>query len=238
MSNDSIKLDVDKREVTGKKVATLRRDGLLPMVIYGADFTPMNIQASTSAIEKVVREAGTHSPVEVVVEGQPQTAVIKTIDMNPVTNTIDHIAFQAVSQDQVVTTDVPVVIIGEDESEAKKAGLVILQSTEKIEIKAKPADLPKSLEVSAANLAEHGDRLTVADIKLPAGVEFVEDDPELTIATVYEPAALAAANEAADAKADAAAADVAGDTETTEGEVPAEGAETAGDDKSGEAKAE
>lgn len=195
MSSDKIQLDVEKRELTGKKVSALRKEGFVPAVIYGADFTPMNIQAPANKIQKVVEEAGTHAPVEIMLSGKPQMAIIKTIDIDPAKNSLQHVAFQAVSGDQVVTTDVPVAIVDEDESEAKKAGLVILQSIESLEIKAKPADLPSELTVSATTLKEHGDRLTVADINLPAGVELAdEDDAQQTIATVYEPSALAAAN--------------------------------------------
>lgn len=72
---------------------------------------------------------------------------------------------------------------------AEKAGLVVLQAIEHIEIKAKPADLPESLELSIAELATDEDKLTVADLKLPEGVEFadVDQDAELVIANVYEP---------------------------------------------------
>lgn len=237
MSADSIKLEVAKREITGKKVAKLRHDGQIPAVVYGAEIEPVNIQAPLGVIEKVVSAAGTHTPVEIDVDGKSLTAIIKSVDIDPVTNTIEHLSFQAVSRDQIVTTEVPVVVIGEDESDAKKAGLVILQSIEQLEVKAKPADLPKNLEISAAGLAEHGDRLTVADIKLPAGVEFTDEDMAQTVATVYEPAALAAANEAADTKADEAAAEPTEGEAAAEGETSAEGAAD-GDKPAEEAKSE
>jgi len=222
-TDDNIQLDVIKREVTGKKVAKLRKEGQVPAVIYGADLAPVNIQAPINAIKKTVVKAGTHTPVDVMIDSKPQTAIIKTVDINPATNTIQHVAFQAVSRDQIVTTEVPVVIIGEDESDAKKAGLVIMQSVERLEVKAKPADLPKSLEISAADLKENGDKLTLADIVLPVGVELTEDELTLTIATVYDPAVLAAANEAADKAADEAKAAEAAKAaaEGAEGETPA-----------------
>ena len=111
MSNDRISLAVEKREITGKKVSTVRKSGFIPMVIYGSDFEPMNIQAPVVELQKVVRAAGTHSPIDIKIGEKTQTAIIKTIDVDPTTNRISHIAFQAISADQVVTTEVPVVIM-------------------------------------------------------------------------------------------------------------------------------
>ncbi|GHU07209.1 50S ribosomal protein L25 [Alphaproteobacteria bacterium] len=236
MSSDKIQLDVAKREVTGKAVAKLREGGDLPAVIYGKDYAPINVQAPQLAVERAVREAGTHTPVVLKLDGKEQTAIIKTIDIDPVHNRLQHVAFQAVSADQIVTTEVPIIVVALDESEAGKAGLEVMQSIEHIEIKAKPADLPEKLEVSAAGTKEHGDKLTVADIVLPSGVELADEaDRELTIATIVDPAIEAAKAEAAEkaaAEAEAAAA-------PAEGEVSAEGAETAeGEATADEAKSE
>ncbi len=214
MKSDRITLNVDKREVSGKKVAQLRKQGIVPAVVYGADFAPESVQAGAVAMNRVVAEAGTHTPVELEIGGKKQTAIIKNVEIDHVRNQIQHVSFQAVSKNEIITTEVPIVIVGEDESEAQKAGLVILQAIEKLEVKAKPGDLPEALEVSAKDLKEHGDKLTVADLTIPSGVELLEEDEELTIASVYEPSALAAANERADEEGEATAEDAE--------EVPAE----------------
>jgi large subunit ribosomal protein L25 len=112
---------------------------------------------------------------------------------------VRHVAFHTIKQNDVITTEVPVILIGQGESEAEKAGLVVLQAIEHLEVKAKPADLPESIELTIANLATTDDKITVGDIKLPEGVEFadMDQDLELVIANVYEPGALQAANDAA-----------------------------------------
>ena len=204
---DKISLDVQKREVTGKQVAVLRNDEIVPAVVYGKDFEPINVQAPYLDITRTIRDAGTHTPVELTINGKKQSALIKSVDMDYVKNRVSHVSFQAISADQIVTTEVPVVIVAFDESEAGKAGLEVMQSIEEIEIKAKPADLPEKLEISAADTKEHGDRLVVADIKLPNGVILADaDDAELTIASVVDPAIEAAKAEAADKAAEEAAA--------------------------------
>ena len=141
--------------------------------------------------------------------------------MDPVKHVLRHVAFHTIKTNDIITTEVPIVLVGIGESEAERAGLVILQAIEHIEIKAKPADLPESLELSIINLETTEDKISVGDIKLPSGVEFadIEQDLELVIANVYEPSALQAANEAAGGDAeDEAEVLVEGEEEAVEGE--------------------
>lgn len=193
-----ISLKLEQRSIKGKKVASLRKSGLVPSVIYGGKAEPMLVQSPAIETAKVVLAAGKHSPVHLTIDGKKQLAIIKTIDKDPVKQLVRHVAFHAIKQNEVIATEVPLVLVGQGESEAEKAGLVVLQALEKVEIKAKPADLPEALELSIKGLASAEDKITLADIKLPEGVEFadLEQDMELVVANVYEPAALEAANNA------------------------------------------
>lgn len=195
---DKINLTLSNRTVQGKKVARIRKEGLVPGVVYGQGFEPILVQAEYNVIDKVVREAGKHTPVNLVVDGKKRISLIKDVDRDPVKAQLRHVSFHAVKANEFVTTDVPIRLVGEGESIAEKAGLIVLQAITSVEIKAKPADLPDALEVSIVDLATDDDKITFADITLPAGVEFAdqEQDLELVIANVYEPAALEAANEA------------------------------------------
>lgn len=196
---DKINLKLDVREQQGKKVARLRTSGIVPGVMYGHGFDPILVQAEYNVIDKVVREAGKHTPVHVTIDGKKKITLIKDIDRNPVHAQLRHVSFHAVKANEVVHAEVPIHLVGEGESEAEKAGLIVLQAIEVVEIKAKPADLPEALEVSIVGLATDEDKVTLADITLPEGVEYadIDQDLELVVANVYEPAALEAANEAA-----------------------------------------
>lgn len=196
---DKINLTLDVRTHQGKKVSKLRGQGLVPGVIYGHGFEPILVQAPYNILEKVVRDAGKHSPVQVTIENKKKIALIKDIDRDPARSVIKHVSFHAVKANEVVHAEVPIRLIGEGESVAEKAGLIVLQAIETVEIKAKPGDLPEALEISIANLESDEDKITLADITLPEGVEYadIEQDLELVVANVYEPAALEAANDAA-----------------------------------------
>jgi large subunit ribosomal protein L25 len=201
---DKINLVLDQRTQQGKKVAGLRKEGLVPGVIYGQGFDPIMVQSEYNVLEKVVREAGKHTPVYATIAGKKKITMIKDIDRDPVKSRIRHVSFHAVKANEAVTAEVPIVLIGEGESPAEKAGLMVLQALENVEVKALPANLPASLEVSMATLESPGDDLTLADVTLPENVEFAdpEQDLSLVIANVYEPSALQAANEAAGGEAE------------------------------------
>lgn len=234
---DKINLKLDLRTLQGKKLKQLRKDGLVPAVVYGPDMEPINAQAAQNVIDKVVRDAGRHTPVHLDVDGKTKIAMIKDVDNDPVKSRIRHVSFHAVNQNDPVIAQVPIRLIGEGESEAERAGLIVLQALDHIEVRALPLDLPEALEVSIAHLKEHGEQITLGDIQLPPNVTFVEhttgheeedeEAPKLTdlvVANVYEPAALEAANEAA---AGDATLDTEVEAENGEAEEVAEGEEGA-----------
>jgi large subunit ribosomal protein L25 len=232
---NKIVLGVEKREAAGKQVAKLRADGLVPAVIYGREFEPTNVQFSQNEARRVVREAGTHTPVELTLAGKKSTALIKSVDYAPARADITHVSFQAVRADEVVTTEVPLVLVGEAESAAAKAGLIILPTLEEVEIRVKVSEMPDKIEVDASKLAEAEEKLTLGDAVIPAGVEIIDFNPEQVIATVWEPAALEAKNAAADKAADEERAKEAeAGADTAAENVPSEQAEEA--EKANESK--
>ncbi|MBC7868590.1 50S ribosomal protein L25 [Candidatus Saccharibacteria bacterium] len=217
MSN--ISLTLDERTVTGKKVATLRKQGIVPSVVYGGDTEPISTQSPTVETTKVARTAGKHSPVDLVIAGKKRLAIIKSIDIDPVKQVVRHIAFHTISRKDKIVTEVPIVLIGVGESAAERVGLIVLQAIEHLEIRALPANLPEALEMSIIDLATDEDKLTVGDIVLPEGVEFAdhEQNLDLVVANVYEPSALQAANEATGGDAEP---EEAAEVEAENGEAP------------------
>lgn len=207
---DKINLKLDARSLQGKKASQLRQQGIVPGVLYGQGLDTALIQVEYQTLEKVVRQAGKHTPVHVDVAGKKKIAMIKDVDRDPVRARIRHISLHAVKANEAVTAEVPIHLTGLGESPAEKAGFVVLQAIESVEVKARPADLPEALEVSVLELIDAENKLTFANVTLPTGVEYAdaEHDAELVIANVYEPSALQAANEAAagDAEADDAEA--------------------------------
>ena len=194
-----ITLKLDTRTLTGRHAVKLRKQGIVPSVVYGGKAKPVSTQSSAIDATKVVRAAGKHTPVHLTVDGKKKLAIIKSIDVSPVKRTVRHISFHTIKQNETITTEVPITLTGVGESLAERAGLVVLQAIEKVEVKALPANLPESIELSILELETTDDKLTFADITLPEGVEFAdnEQDTDLVIANVYEPSGLQSASGAA-----------------------------------------
>ena len=228
------KLTLEKREVTGKKLKSLREKGLIPSVIFGGGKEPFLMASEYVATEKVLLGAGYHSPIDLTVDGKKRLAIVENVDIDPVTRKIINIEFRAISAKEAVVATTPVVIVNFEESEASKIyHFAMNQSIDEIDVKAKPADLPKELAIDATKLVEIDDKLTLADVKLPEGVEFAdkEIDLEQVVVSLYDPAAEAekrAAEEAAEAAAAAEASDGA------EGEEAGEATEEAKSEESAE----
>lgn len=199
MSQDSINLTLQPREVTGKAVKHLRRDGHVPAVIHNHGKDSIVVQGEAVQMLKVWQKAGKHHPVELKAGDKTYTALIKDAKFDPRKHQLTHIVFNAVNRNQKVDAEIPVRPRYDEDNEsspAERNGLIVLSQLETVQVKATPSNLPDYLEYNAEKLVEVGDSATVADLIVPEGVE-IETEAEHAVATVYEPSALAAANDAA-----------------------------------------
>ncbi|HEY5268067.1 MAG TPA: 50S ribosomal protein L25 [Candidatus Saccharimonadales bacterium] len=215
MSSGEIVLELQKREAVGKGLAKLRKDGFIPAVVHDHGKPSLIVMGVYSDIAKVFKEAGKHHPVSLNIDGKNETVIIKDIDISPVKNLIDHIVFQAIRQDEKVETEVPVSMVGD--SPAQKLGLLLIPHLSVIEVEAFPKDLPDELTLDISSLAEIGDKLTVSDLVVPAGVTLLTE-PEILIVSVEETKAQISEEEAE-------AEEGAETEEGTEAEVDGESAE-------------
>ena len=224
------KLKLEKREATGKKLKGLRAKGLIPSVVYGGK-EPILVASEYVATEKVLEKAGYHSPIDLEIEGKKRLAIVKDVAIDPVSRKIMNVEFQAISAREVVEATTPIVIVNFEGSEASKTfHFALNQAMEEIDVKAKPADLPKELEIDASDMKEVENKITIADIVLPSGVEFADKelDTEQVIASLYDPAAEAAAREAeekAEVEAEAEVAETEAEVSTEDTEEKSENAE-------------
>ncbi len=206
MPNDAITLNLDVRDVHGKAVKHLRREGQVPAVIHDHGKPSVVVQGEYIAMLKVWRQAGKHHPVQLKAGKHEYTALIKTAEFDPQKHLLTHVVFNAVGKNQKVEAEIPIRPIyseGNEASPAERAGLVVLSQLDTVQVKATPSQLPDFLEYDAEKLVEIGDHVTVADLVVPDGVE-VETEMEHAVATVYEPSALQAANDALAGEAEAA----------------------------------
>ncbi len=223
--SDDITLELSKRDTTGKAVKHLRKDGVVPAVIHDHGKESVVVQGEYMALTKAVQKAGKHHPVTVKANGKNYLALIKSVDLDPKKNTLRHVVFNAVKANEKVDAEVPVkaqYAEGNESTPAERASLVVLEQLETVEVEALPKNLPDALYYDAEMLVKVGDQVTVADLIPVEGVT-VTSDPSQPLATVFEPSALQAANDAAggDAEDDSATAEDAAE-EATAGESEAD----------------
>lgn len=202
--SDQFVLAVEPRESLGKQVKKLRQEGLVPAVVHNHGKESTHIQVEYQILAKVVQGAGRHHPVELTIDGKKHTVLIRSVSRDPKLGTITHVVFNSVSANQKVEAEIPVkphYAEGKENTPAERAGLIVLEQLDVVEVKALPKDLPNELYYDAEKLVAVGDHVTVADLVVPAGVE-IETDPSHAVASVFEPSALAAANEAAAGEAE------------------------------------
>jgi large subunit ribosomal protein L25 len=149
-------------------------------------------------------------------------ALIKSATFDPRKHVITHVVFNAIKANEKVDAEIPVHMKLDEDNEstpAERAGLVVLNQLDTVEVEALPADLPDAIEFDGEKLVAVGDQVTVADLLLPSGVT-VKTEPEHPLATVFEPSALQAANDAAGGTAEEEAVSGA-EAEAAEGEIAA-----------------
>jgi large subunit ribosomal protein L25 len=221
MSDIDAPVKLAQREVVGKGLNHLRRDGTIPAVIHNHGQPSIHVMAPETELVRIYREAGKHHPLNLEVGSDKYLALIKDAHFDPVKRRLQHVVFQAIRQDEKVEAEVPIKLEGD--APAERVGLIILHQLDSVQIEALPKDLPDEFVVSTEKLVELHDKITVEDLIIPAGVTLLTE-PDHPIATVAETRAQVA--EEAEAEAEAVegeeGAEEAGESEENGGEQTAE----------------
>jgi large subunit ribosomal protein L25 len=176
-----IELKAAKRGVSGKGVQALRKDGLMPAVVYGPKQEALPIEMNQREFAKVLEKAGESTVINLSVDGDAHNVLIHDVDFDPVTNIARHADFYAIVKGQKVKVEIPLKFVGE--SAAVKQGGNLVKALHELEIEADPMSLPHELTVDISVLAELNSHITAKDIALPAGVSLVTGADEI-VATV------------------------------------------------------
>ena len=200
MSGDRITLEVQERgagQLGTRNVKRLRRQGLIPGVLYGKATKPFVVGERELRVA-LTGPSGLHAIVDVVIEGAktPHHAVLKDYQQHPVRGTITHVDFHEVRLDQPIQATVAVQLVGE--APGAKVGGVVQQVARELHVEALPSNVPEHIEVEIGAL-ELGDTLRLQDVAAVSGVTFL-DDPEIVIANCSSPRGLTEAEEAAEAE--------------------------------------
>lgn len=180
MTTEAIKLELEPRELLGKKVKQLRRAGIIPVHLYGPDSDSRPLQCQSQKLIQVLSLAGGNTPISVSVQGESgsQLAFAREIQWEPMRDTILHVDFLLADVNRPVTAQVPIVLTGESPG-ARSVGGSIVHQLHQLDVQALPLEMPGQIEIDLEVLAEVDDVIRVTDIVLPSNVTVLTDVEEL-----------------------------------------------------------
>jgi len=182
---ENIVLKATSRNLIGKKVKVLRREGLLPAVIYGRDVDTIPISLNYHEASQILPGVTSSQFIVIDVEGEPHTTLVRERQRDPVTWKLIHVDFQELSMTEKLRTAVSLVLTGEAPAISSYGG-VLVTGQDSLMVECLPADLPERIEVDLSTLQEIGDAIYVGDIVAPKNLEILTDLEEM-IALITAP---------------------------------------------------
>jgi len=173
---ESFTLDVQARQITGKQVRQLRRDNLIPAVIYGAGGQALNLSCPRRPLEILLSKAGGTNVIKLTFDGHVENAIVRNVQRHPVHRNLIHVDFLRVDLTKKLRTEVPIVLINAPKLLAE---LTMSHYMAQIEVESLPTDIPDRIEADLSALRNVGDQLTVGQLSQLAGVAYLADPSDV-----------------------------------------------------------
>ncbi len=210
-TQDNITLALTPRSVHKKKVRALRREGIIPAVVYGRGFDTTMVQVGQKDFEKAYKKTHGTAIINAGIEGKKLPVLIHAIQRDSINGNILHVDFLKVDLRHEVTVDVPLVFVGDSPAEKEGKGKIGHEATS-ISLKCPPASIPSEIEVDISSIVDKHDVIHSSDLKLPEGVSLGHGVSEDKVIAVLVQAKFVETP----AEAEAAAEEAAAATETPE----------------------
>ena len=180
---EKVVLKATKRDVVGKQVKALRREGKLPAVIYGRHTDPINVNLDAHAAAVALAKVTSSSLVTIDVEGTEHLALVREKQRDYIKNKLLHVDFLAVSLTEKLRTKVAVHFIGVSGA-VKDFNAVMVHNLEELEVECLPADLPERIDVDISALNRPGEGIRLRDVQVSDKVRLLADpDTMVAVAT-------------------------------------------------------
>lgn len=168
---EKIELTAHKRDLRGKKVRFLRRQGITPVNLYGQGIESNALQIETPALKKALAQAGRTSLISLKIGStkRQNMAIVRAIQRDPVKGELVHVDFYQVRMDQKLKVEVPVVLVGKAPA-VKEQGGILVHEMSSLEVECLPDNMPHSIELDISGLVQLDQALHVKDLHIPEGV--------------------------------------------------------------------
>jgi large subunit ribosomal protein L25 len=185
MTQKNKTIALNERKVFGRKVKTLRKEGLVPLNLYGKDMKSIALEVEEKDFSDMYKTYGETGVMEVSVSGKKMPVLIRNVQKDPVEGNVLHADFYKVNLAEKIDAMVPVSLIGESPAEKQGKGALV-QYIDEMEVEALPNEIPEKFELSVEHLIELDQALIVSDIKTDEKKVKIKNDPEQIIAKVEE----------------------------------------------------
>lgn len=229
-------LNAQARKITGRKVKTLRKDGLVPGNIYGKNVTSEAVQVKEKEFKGIYKEVGETGIINLKVGKATKPVLIHNVQIHAVTGEPLHVDFMQVNLKEKVTTAVPVEVVGESPVQKSGLGTVVLLLDE-LEVESLPTDIPEKFVIDATKLTEVDQTIKVSDLDFDKKKVEVKAEADEIVVKVEPPQKEEVVVAPTLAPTEGAEAAKEGET-PTEGEKPAEGETPAAQEKPAQEKQE
>ncbi len=181
---DQIELNVTKREILGKKVRFLRRQGITPLHLFGHGIESQALQCDTAKLQQVLAEAGKTKLINFKIDGEKKarSVIVREVEIELPRRGLVHVDFYQVRKAEEMKVEVPVVLVGEAPA-LKLRDNTLLQELDTLSVECLPANIPASVELDISSLTEADQVLRVKNIEMEKGVT-VLNDPEVVVAKI------------------------------------------------------
>jgi len=179
---EEIVLNAELRNIAGKKVKHLRREGYVPAVVYGHRTQPTSLRVQERALRQVLKEAGFNRLITLTVEGldSPKRVLVRELQRDAISHSMLHVDFYEVVLTEKIRAELPIVLIGESRPVNSGEGL-LFQGLDTIEVECLPGDLPPHIEVNLAELVAIDQAILVHDLKLSDAVKVLIEPEEVVV---------------------------------------------------------
>jgi len=178
-------LNAEHREVTGKKVKVLRRQGYLPAVLYGVGIESTPIKLDLKEASKVISAAGSSTLVLLKIGKKQHQVLVRETQRQVIRRGLQHVDFLKVAMDVAIRAEVPIEFVGESPAVRDLGGVLVTELVE-IEIESLPTDLPDRVTVDLELLAEITDTIKVGDLSFGEGVEVITRPDDVIARVIYQ----------------------------------------------------
>ena len=182
---DAIQLQAKKRTVIGKQVKVLRREGLIPGIVYGGEGDPIPVELDARETTKILNQTSASTLIALNVDKKNHTVLLRDIQYDVIRREPIHVDFLEVAMDVTIRTTVPIEFVGEAPG-VKELGGVLVTGLNEIEIEALPSDLPDKVSIDLTVLTEIDSMITLGDIFIGKGVEVLTASDEVIAHIVYQ----------------------------------------------------